>query len=51
MKKVYINPETTTVIIKQTQQIMAGSTSIPLGESGSANNAEGRDNADDLWDD
>ena len=49
MKKVYINPETTTVIIEQTQQIMAGSTSIPLGGSGSANDAEGRDNASDLW--
>ena len=48
MKKVYINPETTTVIIEQTLQLMAGS-EVPLGEPGSATNAEGRDNASDLW--
>lgn len=50
MKKVYINPETTTVIIEQTLQLMAGS-EIPVGDSGSANDAEGRYDASDLWED
>lgn len=49
MKKVYINPDTQVINIA-VQQLMAGS-EVPLGGSGSANEAEGRDNADDLWDD
>lgn len=49
MKKVYINPDTQVINIA-VQQLMAGS-EVPLGDPGSANNAEGRDNADDLWDD
>lgn len=47
MKKVYINPDTQVINIA-VQQLMAGS-EVPLGDSGSANNAEGRDNASDLW--
>ena len=47
MKKVYINPDTQVINIA-VQQLMAGS-EVPLGGPGSANNAEGRDNASDLW--
>ena len=41
MKKNYISPTITIVKIKRLQ-LMAGSSTIPTGESGSASNAESR---------
>lgn len=49
MKKVYINPDTQVINIA-VQQLMAGS-EIPVGDSGSANEAEGRYTDSDLWND
>ena len=39
MKKIYMSPEMDVIELKNQQQLLAGST-IPLGGSGSANNAE-----------
>ncbi len=48
MKKTYINPSMEVIKIA-TQQMLAGSGTIPMGDAGSANNAEGRYFGD--WDD
>ena len=41
MKKTYINPSIDVCEIKVSHQLLAGS-EIPLGDAGSANNAESR---------
>ncbi len=50
MKKTYINPSMEVIKIASQGQMLTGSNTIPMGESGSANNAEGRYFGDD-WED
>ena len=40
MKKTYINPTIEVIDIKMNQTLLAGSASLPVGDPGSANNAE-----------
>ncbi len=40
MKKTYIIPTTDEIVLKACGQLLAGSETIPLGDSGSADNAE-----------
>ncbi len=48
MKKQYINPQTEIVTVAA-QQLLAG-TQLPVGEAGSADDAESRDGGS-FWDD